>query len=103
MRDELLVIAQDTEVSVRESDGIIGIAEIAKNEESYNRLYAQALPIARTGDDNNLKLYFEAIKSEFDDAEKAYNYALAENLPDALQKGIKMAETLADYQASLDV
>jgi hypothetical protein len=96
-------MANSTEVSVREADGIVNIARVAENEESYNRLYAQALPIARTGDEDTLQLFFDAIRAEFDDAEKAYNYALAENMPDAPQKGVKMQETLADYQAGLDV
>jgi hypothetical protein len=38
--DELLVMAQSTEVSVREAECIAEIAERARNAEAYNRLYA---------------------------------------------------------------
>lgn len=65
LRDELLVMAQSNEVSVRESDGITEIAQSARLKEAYNRLYAQSLPIARSGDEATLDLYFGAIKSNF--------------------------------------
>jgi hypothetical protein len=40
LRDELLVMTQSAEVSVREAEGITDIAEAARNAEAYNRLYA---------------------------------------------------------------
>jgi hypothetical protein len=96
-------MSQSTEVSVREAGGIEEIAESARLKEAYNRLYASSLPIARSGDDATLELYFRAIKSAFEDAEKKYNLSVAENRPDAVEKGIILAENLADYTASLDV
>jgi len=76
LRDELIVMAQSTEVSVREAEGISEIAESARNEEAYNRIYAQALPIARAGDYSTLDIFFSAIKAQLDEAEKKYNYAI---------------------------
>jgi len=96
-------MSQSTEVSVREAGGIESIAESARLKEAYNRLYAQSLPIARSGDTDTLELYFRAIKSAFEDAEKKYNLSVAENRPDAVEKGIILGENLADYTASLDV
>lgn len=49
--DELLVMAQSNEVSSRETDGITEIAVQARTRESYNRLYAQAIPLARLDDE----------------------------------------------------
>jgi hypothetical protein len=50
LRDELLRMAQSDEVSVREAEGITEVAASARKVEAYNRLYAEALPIARSGD-----------------------------------------------------
>jgi len=90
-------------VSVREAEGISDVAEDARNSEAYNRLYAQTLPIARRGETEVLELYFEAIKSSFEDIEKQYNLSATENRPDAIEKGIQLAQSVMDYQASLDV
>jgi hypothetical protein len=59
--DELLTMAKSEEVSVRESEGIIELSEIARIEEAYNRIYAQSLPLARADDEATLNLFFEAI------------------------------------------
>jgi hypothetical protein len=72
-------MAQSTEVSVREAEGIADIAENARNAEAYNRLYAQTLPIARAGDKDQLKLVWSAIKETFEDAENKFNYAVEKN------------------------
>lgn len=96
-------MSQSKDVSVREAGGIEDIAEAARIEEAKNRLYAQSLPIARAGDSDILDLYFGAIKSAFEDAEKKYNLSVAENRPDAIEKGIILGDALADYTASLDV
>jgi hypothetical protein len=58
MRDELLVMATSTEVSVREAQAITGLATSARNKEAYNRLYAKTLPIARSGNTAKFNLYF---------------------------------------------
>jgi hypothetical protein len=87
LTDELLVMAQSTEVSVREATGIEEIAQEARNAEAYNRLYAQALPLARAGNEDTLDLFFGAIKQTLNDTEKLYNYAVAENAADAVPKG----------------
>jgi hypothetical protein len=61
LRDELLVMAQSSEVSVREGEGITEIARVAREIEAYNRLFAETLPIAREGDIETLDIYFEAL------------------------------------------
>jgi hypothetical protein len=40
LRDELLVMAQSNEISVREADGITETAESALEREAYNRIYS---------------------------------------------------------------
>lgn len=103
LRDELLVMAQSTEVSVREADGIERIATDARYVEAYNRIYAQALPIARSADPDALAIYFEAIDGTLKEAEKQYNFAVAESKADATERGVEFAEALNDYTAGLDV
>jgi hypothetical protein len=96
-------MTQSNEVSVREASGITDIAEDARAREAYNRLYAQSLPIARSGDESTLDLYFGAFESSLNDAETKYNYAVTENKPDAVELGVKLSEAVVDYSASLDV
>jgi hypothetical protein len=103
LRDELLVMAQSTEVSVREAEGITEIAEDARQKEAYNRLYAEALPIARSGDSDRLGIFFEALEGTLRDAEREYNWAATENRPEATQRGVELNEALNDYTAGLDV
>jgi hypothetical protein len=103
LRDELLVMAQSNEVSVREAEGITDIAEQARFAESYNRLYATALPLARAGDQDTLDLYFEAIQSTLEDAETKYNYAVTQNDDNATALGVTLSEAIIDFQSSLDV
>ena len=62
LRDELLVMAQSSEVSVREGEGITEIARTAREIEAYNRLFAETLPIARNGESETLAIYFEALQ-----------------------------------------
>jgi hypothetical protein len=83
-------------VSVREAEGITDIAEQARWAESYNRLYASALPMARAGDQDTLDLYFEAIAATLKDAETQYNYAVSEGAADAVEKGVTFSEALID-------
>jgi hypothetical protein len=63
LRDELLVMAESQDVSLREAEGIEGIAKSARKLESYNRVYAQALPLARQGADGaeTLAIFFSAL------------------------------------------
>jgi hypothetical protein len=103
LRDELLVMTQSTEVSVREAEGITEIAESARAAEAYNRLFAEALPIARGGDQDSLDIYFGALLEQLREAERDYNWAVAEKKPEATQRGVELAEALVDYTAGLDV
>jgi hypothetical protein len=96
-------MTNSNEISVREAAGITDIAEQARQQEAYNRLYAQSLPLAREQDDSTLELYFGAIKQTFDDAEAKYNYSVTEKKADAVERGVALAEALVDYTASLDV
>jgi len=47
----------------------------AAHAEVYNALYDEALPIAKTGDEMELDMYFETIEKNFNNAENAYNAA----------------------------
>jgi hypothetical protein len=103
LRDELLVMSRSTEVSVREAEGITEIAEEARAAEAYNRLYAEALPIARGGDQDALDIYFGAVFEQLREAEREYNWAVDQNKPDAIERGVELAEALVDSEAGLDV
>jgi hypothetical protein len=97
LRDELLVMARSTEVSVREAEGITAVAVSARTAEAYNRLYAEALPIARGGDAESLAIYFEALDDQLREAERQYNWAIAESKPEATTLAVAFAEALNDY------
>jgi len=103
LRDELLRMAQSDEVSVREAEGITEVAASARKVEAYNRLYAEALPIARSGDQTNLDIYFSAIEQQMRDAERDYNWAVAEQKPEVVTLGIAFSNALNDFNAGLDV
>jgi hypothetical protein len=103
LADELLAMSGSSEVSVREAEGIAETAGDARNVEAYNRLYAETLPLARAGDTDTLAIYFEALEDQLREAERQYNYAVAEKKEDATVKGVAFGEALRDYTAGLDV
>jgi len=43
-------LADSGELSVRETEQVRALEQSAKEQAAYNRLYAEALPIARGGD-----------------------------------------------------
>jgi hypothetical protein len=90
-------MAQSPDVSVREAEGITKIAESAREAESYNRIYASALPIARSGNDSSLNVFFGAIKSQFDEADKKYNYALSKKAGNTAALEVEKEEAKYDY------
>jgi len=102
-RDALLEMANSIDVSVRESDGIKDIANSAQAAEAYNRLFAEALPIARSGDTDILDIFFEAIEQQLADAEREYNWAVDQKKADAVERGVVFKLALVDYTQSLDV
>jgi len=50
-----------------------------------------------------LEMFFAAVLSQFETAETNYNWAVAENKPEAIDLGVIFDEALVDYSASLDV
>jgi hypothetical protein len=103
LREELLVLAGSPEVSVREAASITELANSARSREAYNRLYAEALPLARGGDELSLEMYFQALEEQFQGAERDYNWAVAQNMPEAAELALTFEEALNDYSAGLDV
>lgn len=102
LRDELLVMSESTDVSTREAAGILGISIEAKSVEAYNRLYAEALPIARNTPDD-LLFFFDAIEDTLRAAEREWNYASANGSPVLGQLEIEFNEALNDFEAGLKV
>lgn len=102
LRDELQRMSSSNEISVREGEEILEISESASAAEAYNRIYAEALPIARNGDSTLLDIYFTAIEDQLREAETEKSYAVAENRPDAPQKEALFLAAFIDYEASLD-
>jgi len=103
INQELERLAGSDEVSVRETDGIRALAQTAREDESYNRLYAEALPIARGGDEMEFEMYFAALEAQFNTIERDYNWAVAENRPEATDLGEAFDRALLDFNAALDV
>jgi len=101
--EELERLANSEEVSVRETESILALAQTAREKEAYNRLYAEALPIARGGDAMELEMYFEALETQFQAVETDYNWAVAENMPEAYELGLAFDKALLDFNAALDV
>ena len=102
IQEELYRLAASPDVSVRETDSIKLLAKGAREQEAYNRLYAEALPIARGGDQMELDMYFEALEAQFQSVETDYNWAVAENKPEAAQLAIDFDKALSNYNAALD-
>lgn len=75
IQEELERLADSPDVSVRETESIRTLANQAREQEAYNRLFAEALPIARGGDQMELDMYFEALETQFQSVEKDYNWA----------------------------
>jgi hypothetical protein len=103
LREELLVLAGAPDVSLREGKGIKDLADGARSREAYNRLFAEALPLARAGDELSLEMYFQALEEQFQGAERDYNWAVAQNVPQAAELAVAFEEALTDYSAGLDV
>jgi hypothetical protein len=96
-------LAASDEVSVRETEKIRALEKAAKEKEAYNRLYAEALPIARGGDEMELDTYFAALESGFKKVESEYNWAVANKKPNAKDLGEAFDKALLIYNAALDV
>jgi hypothetical protein len=105
--EQLEILAGSDGVSVRETEAIKDLAKNAREQEAYNRVYSAALPLAREAQSSEdslpLDMFFAAVKSQFEDAETNYNWAVAENKTDAAELAIVFDEALVDYSASLDV
>lgn len=71
--------------------------------EAYNKLYAEALPIARKGDEMEFEMYFAALEAKFQSVETEFNWAVAEKKPEAAELAKKFDKALLDYNAALDV
>lgn len=100
---ELERLANSDEVSVRETESILDLAQSQREKEAYNRLFAEALPIARGGNEMEFEMYFEALEGQFQAVERDYNWAVAENLPEAVDLGHAFDAALIDFNAALDV
>jgi len=105
LRDQLIWLSNDKDVSVRESQGIIQIASTAKKNEAYNRLYAATLPLARNIAKNptGLDIYWSVINDRYLNAEKDYNYAKKNNSSDLAQKKFAFEAALTDQNAGTNV
>lgn len=100
---ELGVLAGAPDVSLREGEGIKALADSASSREAYNRLFAEALPLARAGDELSLKMYFQALEEQFQGAERDYNWAVTEKVPQAAQLRDVLDVATTDFGAGLDV
>jgi len=103
IQEELERLAASDEVSVRETSTILGLAQTAREKEAYNRLYAEALPIARGGDEMEFEMYFAALGTAFQAVETDYNWAVAEGKPEAADLAIAFEHALLDFNSALDV
>jgi hypothetical protein len=112
IQQELDRMASSGEVSVRETESIKELAQTAREQEAYNRLYAEALPIARGGNELEFEMYFAALEAQFDSIETDYNWAVeclkkadcaAENKPDVDGLEVEFESALLDFNAALDV
>jgi hypothetical protein len=103
IQEELDRMADSPDVSVRETESIRALAKSTREQEAYNRLYAEALPIARAGNQMEFEMYFEALESQFQAVERDYNWAVAENKPEQAELGEAFDKALLDFNAALDV
>jgi len=103
VQEELERLATSDDVSVRETESILALATTAREREAYNRLYAEALPIARGGDEMEFEMYFAALEAQFKSVETDYNWAVAEKKPEAKELGEAFDKALLDFNAALDV
>jgi hypothetical protein len=103
IQEELEALSVSDEVSVRETESIHLIAKAAKENEAYNRVYAEALPIARGGNDMEFDMYFEALDSQFETAEIDYNWAVEAARDDVAAYGEAFDKALLEANAALDV
>lgn len=103
IQKELERLANSDEVSVRETESILDLAHTAKSMESYNRLYAEVLPIARGGNEMEFDMYFEAITAQFAEIETDLNYAVAEEKDDLPELQAIFDQALIEQNAALDV
>jgi hypothetical protein len=103
IQEELDRLGNSDEVSLRETESILELAQAARANEAYNRLYAEALPIARGGNEMEFETYFAALEAQFGEIETDYNWAVAEKLPEATELGLAFDKALIDFNAALDV
>jgi len=69
----------------------------AEEQETYNIIYEEALPIARSGDKMELDMYFLTIEKNFLATEKRYNRAVDE----LKAKGPEMDELTKRYKRQM--
>jgi hypothetical protein len=103
IQHELERLANSDEVSVRETESILALAESAKEKESYNRLYAAVLPIVRGGNQMEFEMYFEALASQFADIEADLDWAVLYERPELPELQEEFDKALIDRRAALDV
>lgn len=101
LREALTVLAASPDQSVREAEGIRGLATEAAERSAYNRAFAAALPLARAGDDQKLKSSLGALKARFEAAETDYNWRVDQK-KDATEAAAALDAALLDYSAGLD-
>jgi replicative superfamily II helicase len=65
IQEELDRMGRSTEISVKETASIRDLADEARVREAYNRIYAESLPIARSGTEMEFEMYFEALAAAF--------------------------------------
>lgn len=65
--EQLEILASSETVSVRETQAIKDLAQDAREQEAYNRVYSAALPLAREAqaseDSLPLDMFFAAVRS----------------------------------------
>jgi len=103
IQKELERLANSDEVSVRETESILDLAQTAKAKEAYNRLFAEVLPIARGGNQMEFDMYFEALNAQFADIETDLNYAVTAEKDNIAELQEEFDQALLDFNAALDV
>lgn len=71
--------------------------------EAYNRIYAEALPIARSGVKEDFDIFFDSILEALREVERVFNYAKENNKPDLVQLSVEYDDALNDFNASIQV
>lgn len=68
-------LANESGLSETDAKALSELDNFANEQEMYNTLYEEALPIARAGDDMELDMYFQTIEKNFFNAEIAFEEA----------------------------